>query len=82
MPRLLLVAPNWLGDTLFATALIRAIRQQAPEAHLTVVCAPRAVEVLRGNPSINELIVYDERRRNRRLLAKWRLYRRHDAPRG
>ena len=76
MEHLLLVAPNWLGDTLFATAVIRAIKSREPQLHLAVLCVPRAAEMLRGNPRINELIVYDEWGRDRSWPAKWRLAQR------
>lgn len=74
--RLLLVVPNWLGDTLLATALIRAVKTHAPQLHLAVLAVPRAAEVLRGNPRVDDLIVYNERGSDRGWLAKQRLVQR------
>ena len=74
--RLLLVAPNWLGDALLATTLIRAVKAQRPQLHLAALAVPRAAEVLRGNPHVDELIVYDERGSDRGWFAKHRLARR------
>ena len=76
MQRLLLVTPNWFGDTLFATAVTRAVNERVPRLHLAVLCVPRSAEILCGNPRVNELIIYEERGKDRGPLAKWRLIRR------
>jgi heptosyltransferase-2 len=38
--RLLVRAPNWLGDTVMATAAVRVLRRCYPNAHLTVLAPP------------------------------------------
>jgi heptosyltransferase II len=40
--RILLRAPNWIGDTAVATPAMRAIRSKFPEAELTVMVRPAA----------------------------------------
>ena len=80
-PRLLLAAPNWFGDTLLATALIRAVKLRQPSSHLAVLAVPRAAEILRGQPHIDEIIVYDERGSDRGWWAKRRIAQRLRAGR-
>ena len=58
--RMLVVMPNWFGETLFATPLLRALRQGRPEAWIAACGVARAEEVLIGNPCVNEFIRYDE----------------------
>jgi heptosyltransferase-2 len=64
--RLLLVKTHdQIGDMVCATVAIRAIRRLFPEAHLAMACAGRHEPLLRHNPDIDELLVFDRRRFNR-----------------
>lgn len=71
MNRILIVNVNWLGDTLFATPFIRAIKENFPQAHIAVFTHPRCKEILDGNPNIDEIIMYDEKGEHRHLWAKF-----------
>lgn len=71
MKRILIVNVNWLGDTLFATPFIWAIRENYPESHIVILTHPRCSEILEGNPHIDEIIIYDERGRYRGLVEKF-----------
>jgi ADP-heptose:LPS heptosyltransferase len=51
-----------IGDALWLTPLLRAIRRRLPDARTTVVAPPAAVPVLAGNPCISEIIPYAEAR--------------------
>ena len=59
--RLLLVQQNWLGDVLFATPAIRALRRQYPKAHIAALLPARVEAVLKNNPHLDEIIIYNER---------------------
>jgi heptosyltransferase-2 len=76
MNRLLVVLPNWYGETLFATPFLRALRHKYPKAFIATLGWPQCREVLLHNPRINEFIAYDEHGAHRSLLAKWRLVQR------
>src|SRR3990167_2801583 len=73
MKRILVVLPNWYGETLFATPFLRALRQQLPQAFIATLGWPQCREVLLHNPHINELLDYDERGAHRSLAGKWQL---------
>lgn len=75
LQRILVVLPNWYGETLFATPFLRLLRQQQPEAFLATLGSPRCREVLAHHPGLDAIIDYDERGTHRSLLAKWRLAR-------
>ena len=68
--RILIVEVNWLGDTLFSTPLIRAVRERFKDAHIACMTVPRAKEILEDNPRINELIIYDEKGVHKSLFGK------------
>jgi len=59
-PRVLIVNPFGIGDTLFTTPLIRALRQAFPDSFLGYLCNRRAAPVLRNNPHLNELYIYEK----------------------
>ena len=71
--RILIVNVNWVGDVLFSTPFIKAIREAYPESYIAALIHPRTKEVLEGNPRLNELIIYDEEFRHKSLLGKFRL---------
>lgn len=68
--RMLIVNVNWVGDVLFSTPFIRAVREANPGAHIACLLHPRCAEMLEGNPRLDEIIVYDEEGRHRGLLGK------------
>ena len=71
MRRILIVNVNWLGDTLFVMPFIRALRKSCPRAYISVLTHPRCREILKASPHIDEIIVYDEKGRNKHLLSKF-----------
>jgi heptosyltransferase-2 len=73
--RLLVVAPNWLGDAVMALPAIADLRQACQSAHL-VVAARRAVAGLFGmTPVVDEVIVLEGRRAGRADVARVRAAR-------
>lgn len=64
--RLLLVKTHdQIGDMVCATPAIRSLRRLFPSAQLTVACAGRHEPLLRHNPDVDELLVFDRGRFNR-----------------
>ena len=55
-PRILIVRAGAIGDTLFATPLVRAVRRTFPEAHLTFVCSQPAYDVVKYNPHLDQVL--------------------------
>ena len=55
--RILLVRLRPLGDVVFTTPLLSALRRHYPDAHLTYLVEPDAAPIVEGNPHVNELIV-------------------------
>ena len=57
MHRILLVRLRLIGDVVFTTPAVTAIRQHFPTAHLAYVVEPVAAAVVQGNPHLDEVIV-------------------------
>jgi predicted lipopolysaccharide heptosyltransferase III len=66
--RILLVRLRLIGDVVFTTPVIRALRRQYPDAHLAYLVEPSAAPVVLRNPHLDEVILAPRRRGARRLL--------------
>jgi lipopolysaccharide heptosyltransferase II len=54
---ILLIRLRLIGDVVFTTPLLRALRRRFPDAHLSYLVEPLAADVVRGNPHLDEVIV-------------------------
>jgi lipopolysaccharide heptosyltransferase II len=73
--RIVIVEVNWLGDVLFSTPAIRAIRKKHPGAYIAALVVPRCKVLLMGNNYLDEVITLDEGGRYKGLFGKLRLVR-------
>lgn len=73
MDRILVVLPNWFGETLFATPFLRGLRHERHRAWIATLGRPACRDILLHNPYVNELMDYDECGAHRRAAGKWRL---------
>jgi ADP-heptose:LPS heptosyltransferase len=55
--KILLVRLRLIGDVVFTTPLLRALRRRFPDAQLTYVVEPLAAAVVAGNPHLTHVIV-------------------------
>lgn len=75
MEKILIINVNWLGDVVFSTPALKALRNHFPDAYISCLVISRCEEVLKNNPRINEIIVYDEQGKHKSLLAKIKFIR-------
>ncbi len=73
--RILVFNVNWLGDVLFSTATIRNIRRNYPDSYIACVIPSRCGFILEGNPNLNEVIIFDEKDKDKGVLAKLKFIR-------
>lgn len=71
--RILVRAPNWIGDAVMCTPALATLRELFPAAELTVLVRPAIAELLKGHPSIDRILVYEHRGRHAGLAGKWAL---------
>lgn len=72
----MLVRLRQIGDVVFTTPAVHALRRRFPDAHLTYIVEPAAAPVVAGNPHLNEVIVAPRRGGVRGLLDDLALGRR------
>ncbi len=74
--KILLIRLRQIGDVVFTTPAVAAIRRRFPDAHITYLVEHAAAPVVRHNPHLDEVIVAERPRGLRRLLYDLRLARR------
>ncbi len=71
--KVLIIEPNWLGDVLFTTPAIRAIKEKNKDAYISVIAHERCVPILEDNPNINEIISLKTGRGRKGFFEKLKL---------
>ncbi|MBI3403023.1 MAG: lipopolysaccharide heptosyltransferase II [Acidobacteria bacterium] len=73
LQRLVILAPNWLGDAVMALPAIADLRRAAPQASIAVAARPAIAPLFRLVPDVNETIVLDSGRpEGLRYGLRWR----------
>lgn len=65
--RILVRATNWVGDAVMSLPALRALRQQFPQAHISILAKPWVADLYRREPFCDELIAYTPRT----MSEKW-----------
>jgi predicted lipopolysaccharide heptosyltransferase III len=74
--KVLVVRLRLIGDVMFTTPLLSALKRAYPGSRVSYVVEPHAAPVLRGNPHIDELIIAPKSRGLRRVVDDVALARR------
>jgi heptosyltransferase-2 len=56
--KILVVQPNWVGDAVMATPMLRALRELYPDAHISYLLRRYVKPVFTGMPWVDRLITY------------------------
>ncbi len=69
--RILVVKPADMGDLLFVTPALRALRQTFPQARIDLLAPPSSAPLLQGCPYLDEVITFDKYTFDRPLAFLW-----------
>jgi heptosyltransferase-2 len=61
--RILIIQTAFLGDVILSTPLIKALRKLFPDSFISFLLIPETKKVLENNPHLNEILVYDKRKK-------------------
>jgi heptosyltransferase-2 len=75
VPRILVVAPNWIGDALMAQPLLARLHDKIPGLRLDVLAPEWVAPVVRRMPQVDAVIATPFRHGELALRARWRLGR-------
>ncbi len=56
-------SPNWVGDVVMATPAFRCIRENFPNAKITLALKPYVLKLIEGAPWFDEMVLLDSGRR-------------------
>lgn len=73
MPRILVIAPNWIGDMLMAQPLLTQIKAYTADGEITVVAPEWVAPVLRYMQEIDNIIATTFAHGKFNLRARWQL---------
>src|SRR5262245_58572723 len=75
--KILLIRLREIGDVVFTTPAVRALRGRFPHAHLSYLVEPAAALVVASNPHIDEIIVAPRKNVLADVALGWRLRAKH-----
>lgn len=70
--RILLVRTDRLGDVVLTTPAIKAIRYVYPNAYIAIMVKPDTALAVKGDPYLNEIIIYDKNGKHKSIIASMR----------
>ncbi len=73
--RILVRAPNWVGDAVMCTPALQGLRQEFPAADITLLARSAVANLLRGHGSLDETMVDEHQSQHAGIIGKWRLAR-------
>ncbi|MDD5107948.1 MAG: lipopolysaccharide heptosyltransferase II [Candidatus Omnitrophica bacterium] len=70
--RILIARTDRIGDVLLSTPVIYALRKKFPQAYISMMVAPYALDIIEGNPYLDEVIIYDKDQKHK---SWWRSFK-------
>ncbi len=71
--RIVVRAPNWIGDAVMCEPALRGLRALFPKAEITLLAKPAIAELFIAYPGIDRRLVYNDRGIHAGLSGKWAL---------
>lgn len=59
--RILIIQTAFLGDVILSLPLLQILKKNFPSTKIDFLCIPATSQLLKNNPYVNEVIVYDKR---------------------
>ncbi|MBU0480670.1 MAG: lipopolysaccharide heptosyltransferase II [Proteobacteria bacterium] len=71
--KILIRSTNWIGDAIMTTPAVRTIRENYPEAMISILAYPWVADIFRNCPHVDEVIIFDKKGVHQGLQGLWRL---------
>jgi heptosyltransferase-2 len=75
VPRILVVAPNWIGDALMAQPLLARLHEKTPGMEIDVLAPEWVAPVVRRMAEVDEVIAVPFRHKALHLRQRWKIAR-------
>jgi heptosyltransferase II len=75
MVKILIIAPNWIGDAVMTEPLISQLKKNNPDSQIDVLATPWVASIMKAIPAVNQIITADFQHgalqwKERKTLAK------------
>jgi len=71
--RLLVRAPNWIGDAVMCEPALRGLRACFPSASVTLLAKSSVAELFLAYPGLDRVLIYEDKGAHEGLSGKWAL---------
>ncbi len=61
LKRILVIMPNWIGDGLMASSILRVFKENIENLYLGVIAHQRTIDIYKNNPFVDLLVGFDGR---------------------
>ena len=68
--RIVIRMPNWLGDAVMATPILKDVRSFYQNAHITVICHEAIGDLLAHSPYVDTFLLFSQKKRKERKEIK------------
>ena len=58
--KVLIIQTAFLGDVILSLPLVQVLKEKKPDCSIDFMCIPKTSEILKGNPYINKVIIFDK----------------------
>ena len=59
--KILIRSTNWIGDAVMTTPAVHTIRENFPDAEITMLAMPWVADIFRLSPDVDKILVYDKK---------------------
>lgn len=73
--RILVRSTNWIGDAIMTTPAVRSIRENFPDAEITLLALPWVADVFAASPHVDRIIPYHKNGEHQGLKGRIKLIR-------
>ena len=73
--RILIRSTNWIGDAIMTTPAIRTIRDNFPQAEITILVKSWVADVFTASPDIDKVILFQKDGAHQGFQGLWQLAR-------
>lgn len=71
--KILVRAPNWIGDAVMCEPALRGLRSLFPAAEVTILAKPSIAELYAGYAGLDRVLIYDDKGAHAGIAGKWSL---------
>lgn len=58
--KVLIIQTAFYGDVILSLPLVQILKQEKPDCDIDFMCIPKTAEILKGNPYIRDIIIFDK----------------------